>query len=71
MIEASGFPVNGKPECLIGDKANCPTHKGIFPLVSGSDESAIHNGRLMVFEPAELACGRSVNSSCSEQYAKA
>lgn len=71
MIEASGFPVNGKPQCLLGDKAVCPTHKGVFPLASGGDETAIHNGRPMVFEPAKLACGCQVSSSCSAQYRKA
>ncbi|MGV8401402.1 PAAR domain-containing protein [Pseudomonas aeruginosa] len=71
MIEASGFPVNGKPQCLLGDKAICPTHKGTFPLVSGGDETAIHNGRPMVFEPANLSCGCQVSSSCSAQYRKA
>ncbi|EJQ9336300.1 PAAR domain-containing protein [Salmonella enterica] len=71
MIEASGFPVNGKPQCLLGDKAICPAHKGTFPLVSGGDGTAIHNGRPMVFEPAQLACGCSVLSSCAGQYDKA
>ena len=71
MIEASGFPVNGILQCLLGDKAFCPAHKGNFPLVSGGDGTAIHDGRPMVFEPAQLACGCSVTSSCTAQYAKA
>ncbi|EDW2056463.1 PAAR domain-containing protein [Salmonella enterica subsp. enterica] len=71
LIEASGFPVNGKPQCLLGDKAICPAHKGTFPLVSGGDGTATHNGRPMVFEPAQLACGCSVLSSCAGQYDKA
>ncbi|BAQ81808.1 PAAR domain-containing protein [Pseudomonas sp. St29] len=71
MIEASGIPVNGIAQCLLGDKASCPTHLGSYALVSGGDGSAIHNGRPMVFEPATLACGCSVSSSCTGQYAKA
>ncbi|WP_081478085.1 PAAR domain-containing protein [Achromobacter arsenitoxydans] len=71
MIEASGFPVNGRPQCLLGDHANCPTHKGTFRLVSGGDASALHNGRAMVFEPARLACGCEVFSSCAGQFRKA
>ncbi|KAF0864154.1 PAAR domain-containing protein [Pseudomonas sp. LD120] len=71
MIEASGFPVNGIVQCLLGDKALCPTHLGTYVLVSGGDGSAIHNGRPMAFEPATLACGCSVVSSCTVQYAKA
>ena len=71
MIEASGIPVNGIAQCLLGDKASCPTHLGSYALVSGGDGSAIHNGRPMVFEPATLACGCSVSSSCTGQYTKA
>ncbi|MFD4836907.1 PAAR domain-containing protein [Achromobacter sp. NPDC058515] len=70
MIEASGFPVNGAAQCLIGDKAVCPAHKGTFPLVEGGSMGAIHNGRPMAFEPARLACGCSVASSCVGQYAR-
>nr|WP_306296688.1 PAAR domain-containing protein [Pseudomonas taiwanensis] len=68
MVEASGFPVDGRPQCLLGDHAQCPTHKGRFPLASGGDSSAIMNGRPLVFEPAQLACGCSVYSSCAGQY---
>lgn len=71
MIEASGFPVDGIPQCLLGDKAQCPKCKGTYPLVSGGDGTAIQNGRPMVFEPAQLACGCTVSSSCAEHYYKA
>jgi len=57
MKEASGFPVNGRPQCLLGDHADCPTHRGLYPLVSGGDSLATQNGRPLVFEPAQLACG--------------
>ncbi|MFK1554697.1 PAAR domain-containing protein [Pseudomonas aeruginosa] len=68
MIEASGFPVDGRPQCLLGDHAQCPAHKGKFPLISGGDGSAVMNGRPLVFEPAQLACGCAVYSSCAGQY---
>lgn len=70
MSEASGLPVDGVPQCLLGDKADCPTHKGSFPLVSGGDGSAVHNGRPMIFAPATLSCGCSVSSTCSGHYDK-
>lgn len=44
MIEASGFPVDGIPQCLLGDKAQCPKCKGTYPLVSGGDGTTIQNG---------------------------
>lgn len=68
MIEASGFPVDGRPQCLLGDHAQCPAHKGKFPLISGGDGAAVMNGRPLVFEPAQLACGCAVYSSCAGQY---
>ncbi|WP_430795318.1 PAAR domain-containing protein [Achromobacter spanius] len=70
MIEGNGIPVNNVPQCVLGDKALCPTHKGTFPLVSGGDGSAVVNGQPLVFEPARLACGCSVVSSCGGQYAR-
>lgn len=70
MIEATGFPVDGVPQCLMGDKAECPTHNGTFPLVSGGDQFALFDGRPLVFEPAQLACGCYVMSSCTGRYAK-
>ncbi|WP_404824780.1 PAAR domain-containing protein [Burkholderia cepacia] len=71
MLEASGFPVNGIRQCLLGDKAECPTHNGMFPLVSGGDHDVLCNGRPLIFEPAQLACGCRVLSSCDGQYGKA
>lgn len=68
MIEASGFPVDGKAQCLLGDHARCDRHNERFPLVSGGDDGAVMNGRPMVFEPALLACGCAVYSSCTERY---
>jgi len=69
MIEASGIPVSGKNLCLMGDRGYCPTHNGTFPLVSGGNPAWTVNGRMAVFEPAKLACGCSVISSCRDFFA--
>ncbi|WP_084702871.1 PAAR domain-containing protein [Pseudomonas japonica] len=68
MVEASGVPVDGRPQCLLGDHAQCAAHGGRFPLVSGGDGSAVMNRRPLVFEPARLACGCVVSSSCAGRY---
>jgi uncharacterized Zn-binding protein involved in type VI secretion len=70
MVEASGFPVMGRKLCLIGDHAFCPTHNGSFPLVGGGSPSVIVMGRMAAFEPATLACGCTVISSCREFFAR-
>lgn len=70
MVEASGFPVGGKNQCRIGDQAFCPTHNGSFPLVSGGNADFMVMGRMAVFEPAKLACGCTVISSCREFFAR-
>jgi|GEM_PF-1005141 len=70
MVEANGFPVNGINLCVIGDKAYCPTHNGSFPLVStGNPFGFTLNNRQVVYEPAKLACGCSVISSCRDFFA--
>ena len=70
MGEGSGVLVNGRQQCVLGDRAPCALHGGTFALVSGGDGSALFNGISLVFEPAELACGCKVSSTCSEPYAK-
>lgn len=70
MVEASGFPVNGINLCVIGDRGYCPTHSGTFPLVStGNPFGFTLDGRPVVYEPAKLACGCSVISSCRDFFA--
>lgn len=70
MLEASGFPVDGINLCVIGDRGYCPTHNGSFPLVStGNPFGFTLNGRPAVYEPAKLACGCSVISSCRDFFA--
>jgi hypothetical protein len=70
MLEASGLPVKGKRLCLIGDRGFCQTHNGAFALVGGGDPNYIFNGRMAVFEPATLACGCTVISSCRDFFAR-
>ncbi|EKT4503136.1 PAAR domain-containing protein [Pseudomonas alloputida] len=70
MGEGSGMVVNGRPQCILGDHAPCPLHGGTFALVSGGDRGVLCNGIALVFEPAELACGCRVSSTCSGPYAK-
>ncbi|SAK76038.1 hypothetical protein AWB80_04418 [Caballeronia pedi] len=70
MVDANGFPVNDIRQCVLGDMAICPKHDGKFPLVSGGDGSAVINGKPLAFEPALLACGCSVYSSCADSYAR-
>ncbi|MGC7841177.1 PAAR domain-containing protein [Pseudomonas wayambapalatensis] len=70
MIEASGMLINGRAQCVLGDRAECPLHNGVFALVSGGEDSIKSNGRPLMFEPAKLDCGCQVRSSCSAGYAK-
>ncbi|WP_176081226.1 PAAR domain-containing protein [Paraburkholderia tropica] len=70
MVQASGLPVNDIRQCVLGDLAVCPTHEGTFPLVSGGEGSAVFNGKPLIFEPARLACGCSVFSSCTAGYSR-
>jgi uncharacterized Zn-binding protein involved in type VI secretion len=70
MVQASGLPVNDIKQCLLGDMAVCPMHEGMFPLISGGGGSAVFNGKPLIFEPAKLACGCSVFSSCAGSYVR-
>lgn len=70
MTEARGVLVDGRQQCILGDRAPCPLHGGTFALVSGGDGGALFNGIALAFEPAKLACGCTLSSSCSIAYAK-
>lgn len=48
--------IDGKPVARVGDKATCPKHKGVFPIVSG-DETLIFDGRAAARHGDRLACG--------------
>ncbi len=71
MIEASGVVIDGVAQCVLGDRAQCPLHVGIYPLVSGASNSVLFAGKPLIFEPAELACGCQVFSTCAAGHAKA
>ncbi|MFV3405161.1 PAAR domain-containing protein [Pseudomonas sp. NY15463] len=71
MIEANGVMIDGQAQCVLGDNAQCPLHVGIYPLVSGGDGSVLFEGQPLIFEPAELACGCQVFSTCTRGHAKA
>ncbi|MFD0739527.1 PAAR domain-containing protein [Lysobacter koreensis] len=51
-----GTDIDGKPVARIGDKATCPTHKGIFPIVTGNPCEVI-DGQPVARHGDKLACG--------------
>ncbi|MNV38420.1 PAAR motif protein [compost metagenome] len=52
--------INGVKVARLNDKATCPRHKGIFPIVSGCDATIIIDGQPVALDGARLACGCSV-----------
>ncbi|MGH8053862.1 MAG: PAAR domain-containing protein [Stenotrophomonas sp.] len=48
--------IDGKPVARMGDKATCPKHKGIFPIVSG-DHTLVIDGQPVARHGDSLACG--------------
>lgn len=48
--------IDGKAVARVGDKATCPKHKNIFPIVSG-DATLIVDGNAIAREGDALACG--------------
>ncbi|MBV4504781.1 PAAR domain-containing protein [Pseudomonas sp. BW13M1] len=71
MIEGRGVLIDGVPQCVLGDRAACALHGGEFALVSSADNTVLFNDIPLVFEPAQLACGCSVLSSCRPSNARA
>lgn len=60
VITGSGFTdIGGRPVARVGDKATCPLHKGVFPIVSG-DLSLIIDGQPVARNGDRLACGCSL-----------
>ncbi|WAB95746.1 MULTISPECIES: PAAR domain-containing protein [Pseudomonas] len=53
---AGTHTVNGKTPAVLGDKASCPLHKGIFAFVEGHPSRRM-NGRPVVLHGHRLACG--------------
>ncbi|MFO3724672.1 PAAR domain-containing protein [Pseudomonas sp. HLMP] len=70
MTEGNGVLIDGRRQCVLGDRAQCALHGGPFALVSSGDNSVLFNGTPLAFEPAELACGCRVSSSCAAGHAK-
>ncbi|WP_269792429.1 PAAR domain-containing protein [Stenotrophomonas sp. Iso1] len=48
--------IEGKPVARVGDRATCPRHKGIFPIVSG-DHTLLIDGQPVARHGDSLACG--------------
>lgn len=64
MTSSSGRVITGSPftdiegaaVARVGDKATCPLHKGIFPIISG-DDSIVIDGQAAALHRSHLACG--------------
>ena len=71
VVSASGnsFKVDGRPVALVGDRAECATHQGVFAFVEG-DPNFIIDGRPATFDRMKLACGCRVLSSCNYQWGR-
>lgn len=54
--------IDGKPIARVNDKATCPKHKGVFPIVS-SDMTFIVDGQPVARENDYLACGCTLMST--------
>lgn len=62
VITGSPFTdIDGKPVARITDKATCPSHKGVFPIVDG-DPTIVIDGQPVALHGSKLACGCSVLS---------
>lgn len=60
VISGSQFTViQGAPVARVSDKATCPTHKGVFPIVDG-DPTTIIDGHPVALHGSKLACGCTV-----------
>lgn len=51
------FIADGKPVARVGDPVACPRCKGIFPIVSGSDNLIGSNGQKVARQGDTTACG--------------
>lgn len=50
------FKIRGLPVARVTDKATCPTHKGVFPIVTG-DAARIVFGQPVARHGDKLGCG--------------
>ncbi|WP_082746638.1 MULTISPECIES: PAAR domain-containing protein [Stenotrophomonas] len=57
VITGSPFTdIEGMAVARVGDKATCPLHKGIFPIITG-DGSIVIDGQSVALHGSHLACG--------------
>lgn len=60
VITGSPFTdIAGNPVARVSDKATCPTHKGVFPIVDG-DPTTIIDGQQVALHGSKMACGCTV-----------
>jgi uncharacterized Zn-binding protein involved in type VI secretion len=50
------YDFNGQPFAVVGDKATCPLHAGIYAFVEGHPEHTL-NGLAVVMQGHRLSCG--------------
>jgi len=53
---AGTHTINGKTPAVLGDKASCPLHLGVFAFVEGHPRRRL-NGKPAVLQGHRLACG--------------
>ncbi|MQG94049.1 PAAR domain-containing protein [Pseudomonas sp. MN1F] len=53
---AGTHTVNGKTPAVLGDKASCPLHQGVFAFIEGHPSRRL-NGKPVVLQGHRLACG--------------
>jgi uncharacterized Zn-binding protein involved in type VI secretion len=53
---AGTHEIKGKTVAVLGDKATCPLHLGIYAFVEGHPHRRM-NGKLVVLDGHRLACG--------------
>lgn len=60
VITASQFTfIDNRGVARVGDKATCPSHKGVFPIVDGDPTHSI-DGASLALHGSKLACGCTV-----------
>jgi len=57
VITGSSFTdIDGKPVARVTDRATCPSHRGVFPIIDG-DSTIIIDGQPVALHGSSLACG--------------
>lgn len=64
VVTASPFTeIDGKGVARRNDRATCPSHSGVFPIVGGFDPATMIDGSEVALHGAELSCGCRVLST--------